>query len=222
MVLAYDEAAHLGAAVAEIREALVGLGRSFEIIVVDDGSADGTSEIADALAAADASIRAVHHRTNLGLGGGYRTGFKEARGDFVTFFPADGQFPPSVIGDFVAAAAHADLVLGYVNDRRERPVVARALSTAERLLYLALFGPMPRFQGILMFRRELLERTALTSEGRGWAVLVELVIRSVRAGCRTASVPTPLRPRAAGLSKVNNWRTIRSNLAQVLELRARL
>ena len=174
------------------------------------------------LAAADSAIRVAHHGANRGLGGVYRTGFAEARGDLVTFFPADGQFPASILGDFIRAAGGAKLVLGHVPDRRGRPLAARALSAAERLLYRALFGRLPRFQGILMFRRALLDRVTLTSEGRGWAVLLEFVIRSARAGRTVAHVATPLRPRAAGVSKVNDLRTIRSSLAQVLALRARL
>lgn len=222
VVLAYNEAGHLEAAVAEIRGALDALGRSFEIVVVDDGSDDGTGAIADRLAAADPAIRVVHHGRNLGLGGGYRTGFAEARGELVTFFPADGQFPATAIGDLAAAAERADLVLGRLPDRRGRPLLARALSRGERLLRRALFGPLPRFEGLMMFRRGILDRVALTSRGRGWAVQLELVIRAVRAGATTASVPTGLRPRAGGRSKVTDLRTIGSNLAQLLELRARL
>ena len=83
-------------------------------------------------------------------------------------------------------------------------------------------GPLPRFQGILMFRRTVCERIPLTSVGRGWAVLMELIVRASQAGYRMRSVPIELRPRRSGSSKVQNLRTISSNLRQVLTLRCRL
>jgi hypothetical protein len=114
-----------------------------------------------------------------------------------------------------------DFVLGHLPARSRAPL-AQALSWAERALYRTLFGPLPRFQGILMFRRSVLERVSLTSTGRGWAVLMELIIRAKRAGYRMRSVPIDLRPRASGASKVQNLRTIGSNLLQILALRRRI
>lgn len=221
VVMAYAEAASLAGVVAEIREALVGLGRPFEVVIVDDGSHDGTGGIADAIARDNPAIRVVHHGTNRGLGGVYRTGFSEARQAFVTFFPADGQFSAGILGQFLPLMDETDFVLGYLPPARRAPV-ARLLSWAERVLYRLLFGRLPRFQGILMFRRVVLEKIPLTSAGRGWAVLMELLIRASRAGCRMRSVPIELRPRRSGMSKVQNVRTITSNLKQVLELRLRL
>ena len=95
---------------------------------------------------------------NLGLGGVYRTGFERATGDLVTFFPADGQFPASILHAFYPLAAGHELVLGYL-PQRDGSLLARGLSAAERVLYRALFGPMPRFQGVFMVRRTLLAGT---------------------------------------------------------------
>jgi hypothetical protein len=86
-------------------------------------------------------------------------------------------------------------------------------------LLRALFGRFPRFQGILMFRRELLRDTPLRSQGRGWTVLMELILRQARRGARIHNLPITIRPRAGGHSKVNNLRSIVSNLRQVLALR---
>lgn len=221
VVMAYNEAANLEPTVREIGGALALVPGAHEILIVDDGSTDGTGEAADALASADARLRVVHHGVNRGLGGVYRTGFAEAGRDLVTFFPADGQFPASIIGQFAALVAGVDMVLGYLPGRRES-LVGRTLSAMERLVYRVVIGPMPRFQGILMFRRTLLEGMALRSTGRGWAVLIELIVRAHRAGARMASAPTPVRPRLSGTSKVQNWRTIVSNLRQALQLRAHL
>jgi len=218
IIMAYNEAASLESVAREIDEVVARVAPSGEIVIVDDGSSDGTEAIADQLATSIPRVRVIHHRPNQGLGGVYRTGFREARGDYVTFFPADGQFPATIIELFLPKMADHDMVLGYLPDRRSS-LVAKALSLGERVLYTALFGPMPRFQGILMFRRSLLDGIPLHSSGRGWAVLMELILRAKRARHRLTSVATTLRPRMSGVSKVNNQRTIWSNTRQMVELR---
>lgn len=218
IIMAYNEVASLEAVAREIDGVVACVAPGAEIVIVDDGSTDGTEAIADRLAASMPRVRVIHHRPNQGLGGVYRTGFREARGDYVTFFPADGQFPATIIELFLPRMADHDMVLGYLPDRRSS-IVARTLSLGERVLYTALFGPMPRFQGILMFRRAMLGSITLRSTGRGWAVLMELILRAKRARYRLTSVPTTLRPRMSGESKVNNLRTIWSNTRQMVELR---
>jgi dolichol-phosphate mannosyltransferase len=221
VIMAWNEAASLAAVAREIQAELTRLGESHEILVVDDGSTDGTSLIADELAATLPGLRAHHHGQNRGLGAVYRSGFALARGELVTFFPADGQFPASILGDYLPATADADIILGLLPDRGG-PLTARALSLGERLLLRALFGRFPRFQGILMFRRELLRDTVLVSQGRGWTVLMEFILRKARSGARIKNMPISMRPRASGDSKVNNLRSIASNLRQVLALRLHL
>jgi len=217
VVLAFNEVANLEAAVQEIADELQRLAVDHELLLVDDGSTDGTGALADALCQQLAQTRVIHHSHNLGLGGGYRTGFSQARGRFVTFFPADGQFPATIIGQFLPDMDHCDMVLGYLPERRSS-LIAKGLSYVERLLYRALFGAMPTFQGIMMFRRSLLDDLPLHSQGRGWAVQMELILRAARGPYRIQSVPTTLRPRQSGASKVNNLRTIASNLRQVIAL----
>lgn len=219
--MAYNEAANLEAVVREIRDGLDRLGPGHEILIVDDGSSDGTGAAADALAREMADVRVIHHASNGGLGAVYRTGFDQARGDFLTFFPADGQFPATIVAQFVPLMADADLVLGWFEQRGE-PRLARLLSACERAFYALLFGPLPRFRGILMLRRSFLAGVPLVSRGRSWVVLMELIIKAARSGARMQSATTPIRPRASGASKVRNLRTILANVLQVLDLRRRL
>ena len=218
VIMAWNESASLPTVVREIHAELVRLDTSFEILIVDDGSSDGTSQLADQLAGTLPGLRVHHHGQNRGLGGVYRTGFALARGEFLTFFPADGQFPAGIIGDYLPAMDGADMILGVLPERK-RPLGARALSLAERLLLRALFGGFPRFQGILMFRRALLRDTPLHCQGRGWTVLMEFILRQARRGARIKNMPISIRPRASGTSKVNNLASIVSNLRQVLALR---
>jgi len=221
VVLAYNEVETLERTSRELLQELDRLAVPAELVVVDDGSTDGTGALADQLAASEPRVRVIHHHPNLGLGGVYRTGFSQAAGDYVTFFPADGQFPATIIGDFLPRMSDHEMVLGFL-PRRDSSRVSRGLSLAERVLYRILFGRMPRFQGILMFHRHLLARHTLHSQGRGWAVLLEFIIRCSRDGCRIVTVATDVRPRTHGASKVNNLRTIWSNFRQVLALRKTL
>src|SRR5690606_9288753 len=98
----------------EIERALVNLRISFEIVIIDDGSTDGTSEVCLGLASKIPQVRTIHHKTNLGLSEVYRTGFQTAKGEWFTFFPADGQFPASILNQFFQVSDDADLILGYL------------------------------------------------------------------------------------------------------------
>jgi dolichol-phosphate mannosyltransferase len=221
IVMAYNEAGAVGRVLREVDAALAPSGLAYEVLVVDDGSDDGTGAIADEIAAALPAMRVFHHDTNRGIGEVYRTGFSAATGDNITFLPADGQFPATIVPQFAALMPDADLVAGYFTDIR-RSVPARVLSSCERLLYWMMFGNLPAFKGIMMFRRSLLADLGIQPHGRGWGVLMEMLVKAHRAGMRIKSVPTPLRARESGHSKVNNLRNVYANLAQAIELRRSL
>lgn len=217
VVLAFNEEEQLDQVVREIQSVLVEIGETFEVIILDDGSSDGTAAIADSLDGELAGVRTIRHPENLGLGEAYRTGFREVRGEIVTFLPGDRQFSADIIPLFLPHMETSDLVMSCVTEQN-RSVFARALSFAERVLYRLLFGPFPRFQGVIMFRRKLLEELELKSTGRGWAILMELIVRATRGGYRSVSVVAEMHPRTSGKSKVVNLRTIWSNLAQTFAL----
>lgn len=218
IVMAFNEADSLEFVVREIDSVLNEMQHLYELIIVNDGSLDETGAIADRLSKELSRVGVVHHEINRGLGGAYRTGFAQARGEFMTFFPADGQFPASIIKQFTPLMDNADMVLGYLPNR-DSSLLAKSLSRAERILYTLMFGSFPKFQGVIMFRRRLFDELALKSAGRGWTVLMELIIRASRGNYRLISVPIEMRPRISGRSKVNNLPTIWSNLKQVIALR---
>jgi glycosyltransferase involved in cell wall biosynthesis len=218
IVMTYNEVQSLEAVVRELATELIPGCSHRELVIVDDGSTDGSAEMADSLAHTLEGVRVIHHACNQGLGGVYRTGFKEARGRYVTFFPADGQYPAMILPLFFSAMTDCDIILGFIKSETYYSL-GFWLSVAERIAYRILLGRMPRFKGILMFRKKLLDQMVLQSQGRGWAILMEMIIKSVRAGCRTRSIPIPLQARLYGASKVNNQRTILSNLKQVWALR---
>ena len=214
----WDEVVTLPSVIEEQVAVFGRLGVPYEILIIDDGSTDGSGELADQLASKYPAVRAIHHGKNRGLGGVYRTGLDEAKGRFITFFPADGQFPASIIEAYYPLAEGYDLVLGNLPGRRDS-MLGAALTRTERLANRALVGKLPRLEGVFMVRREVLSLFPLVSEGPGWGIVWELLIRAQRARCRIVAVQTSMRSRTHGVSKVSNWRYIVANLRQLAGLR---
>ncbi len=217
----YDEVGTLEPFVRSLVATLTPEGFPFEILIVDDGSSHGSEALADALTAELEQVRVIHHRPNLGLGGVYRTGFAEARGTWVTFMAADMQFPAWTLHHFLPHLEDHDMVLGYLPDRHDSNI-GKLLSLGERTLLKILFGSFPRFQGTVVFRRELLGRYDLVSTGRGWGIIMEFILRAHRDGVRMISIPSVVEPRREGESKVSNVGAIWANLKQLLILRGHL
>jgi len=181
IVMAFNEVQTLRAVVEEIGSSFSSAAWRHETVIVDDGSTDGTGGLADSLAESVPAVRVVHHSANRGIGEVYKSGFAAAKGDLLTFLPADGQFPAAIVADFLERIPEADLVLGFLRVE-QRGWFARSLSASERLLYRLMFGRLPRFQGIMLFRRSLLGTLGIQPGGRGWGVLMEIVVKAIRAG----------------------------------------
>lgn len=218
VLMTYNERETLAGVAAELLNTMEQLPCRSELLIVNDGSTDGSSAIAERLAGERSGVRVLHHEANLGLGEVYRSGFSNALGRYVTFFPADGQFPSEIVDDFLVSMESADLVLGYLQKRQGVPI-ARAFSALERRLYRLLLGPMPRFQGIFMLRRDVLNQFPLASKGRGWGIVMEMILRIHRGGYRVVTKPTGYRPRRSGQSKATTGQAVMANLRQVLALR---
>lgn len=222
-LIAFNEAPSLESTARELLATLRRTHLAYELCIVDDGSRDGTDELADRLAASEPGVSVIHHPVNQGIGPTFRDALTGGTLPFVTVFAGDGQFPASILTQFLPLAQKADLVLGYVPDlEKGRPRLLAFCSWAERLIVRSLFGAFPKFQGVMMIRRAFLDRMTLTSEGRGWIIQMELVIRAMRAGARIATAPTPLRPREHGTSRATSLRNILSNFKQIIRLWVRL
>jgi glycosyltransferase involved in cell wall biosynthesis len=116
----YNERECLPGLLDEIREAIGAIEGGVEVILIDDGSTDGSSEMIDAASTADTRIVPVHFARNAGQSAAFAAGFRRARGDIVVTLDADGQNPPAEIPRLVDAMREGvDLVAGYRRKRRD-------------------------------------------------------------------------------------------------------
>ncbi len=198
---AHNEEDNLRPFVAEAMEALPALARTWEIVIVDDGSRDATPAIADELAAGNPSIvRAVHHPTNLGYGAALRSGFGAARYELVAFTDGDRQFQVADVGRLTARLAEPDApdsVVGY-RIKRADPLVRTVYARLYRLANRIFFGLRVRDVDCAckLFRRSALDGLRVESGGAFFSA--ELLIKLGASGRRIAEVGVPHYPRTAG------------------------
>jgi dolichol-phosphate mannosyltransferase len=209
VVPTYNEAENLAWIVSRVRHSLP----EADVLVVDDGSPDGTGQVADGLAAEDPQISVVHRSAKEGLGAAYLHGFRVAleRGyDVVGEMDADGSHQPEQLPRLLEALEEADLVLGsrwvpggsVVN----WPWTRKALSRGGNLYTRVLLGIPVRDAtgGFRLFRRTTLEKIDLPSvRSVGYCFQADLAWRTVEAGLRVREVPIQFIERVRGESKMS-------------------
>jgi len=209
VVPTYNEAENIAWIVSRVRSALP----EADVLVVDDGSPDGTGRIADELAAEDPQVSVVHRSAKEGLGAAYLHGFRVAleRGyDVIGEMDADGSHQPEQLPRLLTALEDADLVLGsrwvpggsVVN----WPWTRKALSRGGNLYTRLLLG-IPVHDatgGFRLFRRTTLEKIDLPSvQSVGYCFQADLAWRTVEAGLRVREVPIDFIERIRGESKMS-------------------
>ncbi|MCW2701294.1 MAG: Dolichyl-phosphate beta-D-mannosyltransferase [Blastococcus sp.] len=209
IVPTYNEAENLEAILDRLRASVP----TAHALVVDDGSPDGTGQLAEKLAVADPRLHVLHRATKAGLGPAYVAGFRWARGhgyDVVVEMDADGSHAPEQLPRLLAALADADLVLGS----RYVPGGSVADWPAHRLLLSRAGNAYTRWAlrlplndatgGYRAARGELIDRLPFDDvASEGYCFQVDWAWRAVRAGARVTEVPITFTERAFGRSKMS-------------------
>lgn len=190
-----------------------------ELIIVDDGSKDGTGALIDALAREHPEVRAFHLERNSGMGAALLRGFAEARKEWVTIMPADGQIDPFEIMDFLAVSADADLITSLYHNRKYPPG-RKVLSLGLRALTTVIVGTRARTEGIYLVRRSVLEKLGASSHS--FLLNLEIPIRAKRGGFRVKTVYMSVHERSAGVSKATSARRVVQTFEELFKLRLKM
>jgi glycosyltransferase involved in cell wall biosynthesis len=174
-----------------------GICADFEVIIVDDGSTDGTAAAADQLAGEYGPVKVVHHRQNRGYGAALQSGFAAATKAFVFYTDGDGQFDVQELPSLLPLIADYDIVSGYRLNRREgvlRKINAWAWSQLVcRVFHLKLKDIDCAFK---LYRRGIFDVIELHSTGA--LIDTEILARAQRRGFTITQVGVHHYPRAAG------------------------
>jgi dolichol-phosphate mannosyltransferase len=206
----YNEAENIEPFLAAVREVLPARAH---ILIVDDGSPDGTGQIADRLAAAHEEVEVLHRPHKEGLGPAYIAGFRAALdggAGLIVEMDSDFSHAPAYLPRLLEAVEHADLAIGsrYVDGGGVgdwgplRRAISRGGSAYARLVLGIEINDTTA--GFKCFRREVLEAIDLDSvQSRGYAFQVELTYRALQHGFRVVEVPIVFHDRRVGTSKMS-------------------
>ena len=215
--------------ILKLIDAVLAQSATIDILVVDDGSPDGTGAIVDERAAVDPRVHIIHRERKLGLGTAYLTGFRWAlERDYQLVFEMDADFShdPQHIPQFLDSIENADLVIGSrYRDRRVTVVnwpIGRLLLSYFANVYARFVTGLPIFDstaGYKCFRRTVLETIDLSDvRSNGYAFQIEIHFRVWRRGFRIVEIPIVFVDRTEGTSKMSK-KIVREAVWMVWRLR---
>jgi glycosyltransferase involved in cell wall biosynthesis len=215
---AFNEEEAIGATATQVAEALARLVDDYEVIVVNDGSKDGTREVVEKLHETNPNIRCISHPVNRGYGDALKTGLDAATKDLLFLTDGDGQFDPRELADFVPLMAAADLVIGYRAPRKD-PFMRLLNGWGWRVVVTLLFGYTARDIdcAFKLFRRSVWQHVGVESGGATFSA--ELLIKARRCGYSLIERPVTHMPRRAGKATGANPRVILRAFRDIARLR---
>jgi glycosyltransferase involved in cell wall biosynthesis len=211
----HNEVDHLEEEVTRIQKSLIESELSHEIIVVDDGSTDGSGELAESLE----GVRIVRFGTNRGSGSARKYGTMLARGDIVVWTDVDMTYPNDEIADLVDALAGYDQVVGA---RRTEEGTVKVLRRPAKWLIRILASYLSKTKipdlnsGFRAFRRDVADQF-LYLLPRGFSCVTTITMAFLSNGYAINYVPIDYKPRSGG-SKFHWWKDTRRYLLQVVRM----
>ncbi|HEY4332307.1 MAG TPA: glycosyltransferase family 2 protein [Ilumatobacteraceae bacterium] len=214
----YNDAATIGGLVDDVHEVLLPLVDELEVIVVNDGSSDGSREVLDDLASSRSWLRVIHHERNRGYGGALISGFNAARFEWIFYTDGDAQYDAREAAVLVPLATDdVDIVQGYKvgrGDHLYRKVIGRTYHHVVKILF-QLPGRDTDCD-FRLFRRQLIVDVPLTSSSG--VICVEMMRGFSQRGARFVDAPVHHYFRPVGRSQFFRLPAISRSAWQLLQL----
>jgi glycosyltransferase involved in cell wall biosynthesis len=215
---AYNDGGTIASMVIMALRTLAQVTDDYEVVVVNDGSSDSTAEVLDELARAYPQVRLVNHARNRGYGGALRSGFANARKEWIFYTDGDAQYDPRELKHLIAALQDGvDIVNGYKiarNDPLHRILIGRIYHHVVKLAFgFRLRDVDCDFR---LIRRSVFDSVSLESDSG--TICLEMVKKLQDAGFRFAEVPVHHFHRAYGKSQFFNFRRLYRTGTQLADL----
>jgi glycosyltransferase involved in cell wall biosynthesis len=203
----YNEVENIERLATQAIAVLKGIGADYELIIVDDGSKDGTGEAADKIAAQNESVKVVHHPTNLGYGAALQSGFRAATKELVFYTDGDGQFDINEMPLLLPLMNEYDIVSCFRINRKDN-IVRKINAWCWTRLVNLLFGMRIRDIdcAFKLYRREIFDNIEISSKGA--LIDAEILARAIRKGYRITQRGVHHYPRKAGAQTGANIRVV--------------
>jgi dolichol-phosphate mannosyltransferase len=213
---AFNEVDNLERSVADIEWAASQVLSEYEILIIDDGSTDGTGELAERLARASRSVRVIHQARNMGIAAAYERALDEATLDHFSFLAADGEIARESVRAILSSVGRADIVAPYHENPRARQLHRRFLTWASTALVNVLFGQrMHYYQGPCIYPVALAR--ALPKSAGGFYFLTQMLVHALHAGYTYVEVGLTHVDRTHGRSKAVSAKNILKALRTIAQ-----
>lgn len=217
----YNEEQNIKPVALKVVEVLEEIAEKWELIIVDDGSSDATRELATGLIRADKRVRLISHKENRGYGAALKSGFYNARFDWISFIDSDGQFDFSEITKFFdkQKESGADLVIGYYK-KRKVSLFKIVTSRFWELAVFVLFGLKVRDIdcGFKLISKRVIDSISKLESERGAFISSELLIKAKKKGFKIVEVPVTHYPRTKGAGTGRHLNVIIKSFVDLFKL----
>jgi glycosyltransferase involved in cell wall biosynthesis len=180
-----------------------------EVFVVNDGSKDGTGKIAERFAETDSRVSVINHQSPQGIGASFMESLKQARGEYITWFPGDGENNPRELLKYFGIKDYVDIIIPFVVNMNVRTRLRQIISSVFIFIVNLSFGTRFNYtNGNNIYRTEFFKK--INIRNTGFLFSTEILLKLTKAGAIYAEVPVRIEPggRKSGSSKAFSLRSV--------------